>query len=149
VYIFDDADNMQATAQNALLKVMEEPPEGVYFILTAKNKTVFLETILSRVTSIGLKKPNVAENTNQNVDSFFKAILSNDEYNALKAIFSVNNKDELLKFLRDTENSLTTYFDSSSCVKIYNYIRKCYRELTANTNIKLIMTNLVSDIFTR
>lgn len=36
-------------AQNALLKILEEPPKNVIFILVAKAKSVFLPTILSRL----------------------------------------------------------------------------------------------------
>lgn len=54
IYIFADADNIQLPAQNALLKVVEEPPAPVYFIFTAETKEAFLPTILSRVTSLGV-----------------------------------------------------------------------------------------------
>lgn len=54
VYIFTDADNIQLPAQNSLLKIVEEPPDFVYFIFTASSKDVFLPTIISRVTSVGV-----------------------------------------------------------------------------------------------
>lgn len=54
VYIFADADVMNSTAQNILLKSIEEPPEYAYYIFTAKSKDTFLPTILSRVVSIGV-----------------------------------------------------------------------------------------------
>lgn len=53
VYIFSDADNIQLSAQNSLLKIVEEPPDFVYFIFTASFRDAFLPTILSRVTCIG------------------------------------------------------------------------------------------------
>lgn len=53
VYIFEDSDNIRTAAQNALLKIIEEPPSFVYFIFTAPSRDVFLPTIISRVTSIG------------------------------------------------------------------------------------------------
>ena len=53
VYIFTDCDNLGLSAQNALLKVVEEPPLHVYFIFTSVHKDSFLPTIISRVTSIG------------------------------------------------------------------------------------------------
>ena len=53
VYIFTDCDNLGLPAQNALLKVVEEPPVHVYFIFTSVYKDSFLPTIISRVTSIG------------------------------------------------------------------------------------------------
>lgn len=41
VYILKDAQNMLVPAQNALLKVLEEPPEGVCFLLLTDDKNVF------------------------------------------------------------------------------------------------------------
>ena len=40
VYVFTDADNIQLPAQNSLLKIVEEPPDFVYFIFTASSKDV-------------------------------------------------------------------------------------------------------------
>ncbi len=48
VYILKDAQNMLVPAQNALLKVLEEPPEGVCFLLLTDDRNVFLQTVLSR-----------------------------------------------------------------------------------------------------
>lgn len=54
IYMFNDADRIQIPAQNSLLKLIEEPPDFVYFIFTASSKDVFLPTIISRVVSIGV-----------------------------------------------------------------------------------------------
>lgn len=43
------ADKFNIEAQNALLKVLEEPPQNVKFILVAKYKSAILPTILSRL----------------------------------------------------------------------------------------------------
>ena len=43
-----DADLMNDQAQNALLKSLEEPPEGIIFIITTANKDKLLPTIQSR-----------------------------------------------------------------------------------------------------
>jgi len=48
IYAFADADNMSMSAQNALLKITEEPPSNIYFILTVNNINNVLETIRSR-----------------------------------------------------------------------------------------------------
>lgn len=48
MYILKDAQNMLVPAQNALLKVLEEPPEGVCFLLLTDDRNVFLQTVLSR-----------------------------------------------------------------------------------------------------
>ena len=48
VYIFADCSHVQAPTQNALLKLIEEPPEYAYFIFTCGSKSEFLPTIISR-----------------------------------------------------------------------------------------------------
>ncbi|MBQ9538358.1 MAG: DNA polymerase III [Treponema sp.] len=49
VLVLENADRMADGARNALLKILEEPPEGVLFILTTQRKSAMLPTILSRV----------------------------------------------------------------------------------------------------
>lgn len=48
VVIIRDAHNMAAGAANALLKVLEEPPQNVLFILTAQSTGALPATIISR-----------------------------------------------------------------------------------------------------
>lgn len=53
--ILKDVQDMSVQAQNALLKIIEEPPPNVTFLLTCENKAALLETILSRVTVFSLE----------------------------------------------------------------------------------------------
>lgn len=55
VYIVRDAGTMNPNAQNAFLKLLEEPPPFVAFILTADNAGQLLETVRSRCVVINLK----------------------------------------------------------------------------------------------
>lgn len=48
VYFIPDADKMSNAAKNALLKVIEEPPNNAYFIMTLEDEANTLPTILSR-----------------------------------------------------------------------------------------------------
>ena len=50
VYNIVNADTMSAQAQNALLKVTEEPPNKAYFIMTLEDEINTLPTIKSRGT---------------------------------------------------------------------------------------------------
>ena len=52
VYIIEDADTMNASAQNAALKLLEEPPEGVIFLLCASNPQLLLPTVRSRCAEL-------------------------------------------------------------------------------------------------
>ncbi|MBX4188844.1 AAA family ATPase [Candidatus Saccharibacteria bacterium] len=48
VVLIDQADKLSEEAQNALLKVIEEPPEDTVFILNTKSVSGLLPTIVSR-----------------------------------------------------------------------------------------------------
>lgn len=59
VFLLFDVENMSVQAQNALLKIIEEPPRNVYFILTTENRNLMLPTIRSRVASMSMEIPDV------------------------------------------------------------------------------------------
>ncbi len=61
VVLLYGAEKMQAEAANALLKILEEPPEGVLFILTATSLAAVLPTIRSRCVGFALSPPTVAQ----------------------------------------------------------------------------------------
>jgi DNA polymerase-3 subunit delta' len=52
VVIIDDADTMNRNAQNALLKILEEPPANALLILIAHRPGALIPTIRSRVQSM-------------------------------------------------------------------------------------------------
>lgn len=47
--ILEGIEQTNASARNALLKLLEEPPQGVYFILISEHPSRIMQTILSRV----------------------------------------------------------------------------------------------------
>ena len=47
-YIFRNSDDMSVSAKNALLKVVEEPPNNAYFIMTVQNIKNMHCTIINR-----------------------------------------------------------------------------------------------------
>jgi len=52
VFIINNADMMNEAAQNALLKILEEPPSYATIILVLSNKEKILRTIKSRCTEV-------------------------------------------------------------------------------------------------
>ncbi len=54
VFVVSAAHTMNDAAQNAFLKVLEEPPKGVTFILLAKSAKLLLETVRSRCVTFTL-----------------------------------------------------------------------------------------------
>ena len=60
-YIFLDADGMSVAAKNALLKVTEEPPKNVHFVLCVSSLLNTLATLRSRAYTLELRPLNVLE----------------------------------------------------------------------------------------
>ena len=54
VYLLEDADQMNASAQNAMLKLLEEGPRYASFLLIANNADALLETVRSRCEELDL-----------------------------------------------------------------------------------------------
>ena len=56
VYFIPEAQRLRTEAQNALLKLIEEPPEAAYFIMTAPSRSGLLETVISRSAVIPMRE---------------------------------------------------------------------------------------------
>jgi DNA polymerase-3 subunit delta' len=63
VFILDEADRMTEAAANALLKVLEEPPPEVVFVLVARSVEALVGTVPSRARTLPFVSLSVAELT--------------------------------------------------------------------------------------
>ncbi len=54
VVVISDAENMTVQAQNCLLKILEEPPQDTYFLLTSAHPDQLLTTVRSRCRPVKL-----------------------------------------------------------------------------------------------
>lgn len=61
IYLIENAHCMNREAQNAFLKILEEPPEYVIFILLAVSSSAFLDTVVSRCTVFRITPPSYGE----------------------------------------------------------------------------------------
>ncbi|RLK47457.1 DNA polymerase III subunit delta' [Microbacterium telephonicum] len=61
VIVMEDADRMVERTSNVLLKALEEPPEQTIWILCAPSDADLLPTIRSRVRTLRLREPEVAD----------------------------------------------------------------------------------------
>ena len=61
VFIIDEAELLDETAQNALLKTLEEPPAGTFVILVTSRDDLLLPTIKSRCQSVNFSLLNLNE----------------------------------------------------------------------------------------
>lgn len=105
VYVFEDADNrLTDIAQNSFLKLLEEPPQNVYFILLCDSAQKLLVTILSRCTVVRLKNDvKISEKPLEYAGKIVKGIISSREYDlllALNVLADKENADETLSTVR-------------------------------------------------
>ena len=90
VFILRHADRLNTAAQNALLKLLEEPPRYAFFILTSERPGELLETIRSRCTRFQFAPPQNEsaqpdEETLAPLKDFIRALAARDEYAMLRA----------------------------------------------------------------
>ncbi len=102
VFIIREAQHMNPQAQNALLKILEEPSKHVCFILTCPSKSAFLETVISRTTvySLGQEKHDVtnddkADEGKETANELLSIFVSSNEFYFLQKT-AVFQKDKAL-----------------------------------------------------
>ena len=61
VVLIRHAEDMLDPAQNALLKILEEPPEGTFFLMTTKQPGMILPTVVSRCRPLKIRPWTEAE----------------------------------------------------------------------------------------
>lgn len=84
VYIVDEVHMLSASAFNAFLKTLEEPPSYAIFILATTEKHKILPTILSRCQIFDFKRI-----TNQDTVSHLQEIVTKESLQAEKAALQV------------------------------------------------------------
>ncbi len=147
VYIIADADCMNEQAQNAALKLFEEPPEGVHFILCAANPDKLLITVRSRCTTVRCTGAEDAEDekTAQLADEFAALLDKNDvpgvtawcfEHEKLDA---QQTADFLCALKKRLVGMLISTQDKQRVMDIIRLVDRCLEYRTVNTGIKHIL----------
>lgn len=116
VYVLEDSQNMNDSSENALLKILEEPPAGVYFILTCDSRAAMLPTVLSRATVVSLlgETAEFSEETVQTACAIATALASGSEWELLCATAPLQkDRDEI----RNTLLCLCNLFSDALCAK--------------------------------
>jgi DNA polymerase-3 subunit delta' len=110
VIVVHPAEAMNANAQNALLKVLEEPPPLVLFILVSHRPHALLPTVLSRCQRINMPVPPAEQAANwlrqQGVDEHALAWAGGAPLLAVAAAEHNNLRLTFLKHLNDAPNPI-------------------------------------------
>lgn len=98
VFIIESADTMNPQSQNAILKVLEEPPGDTVFMLNVRSRAALLPTIISRCVTYTLTDPERQEATEYlmreySVDQEQAELLLNQNSNRIgRAVAALNSK---------------------------------------------------------
>ena len=120
VYILKNVEKTTKEAMNALLKILEEPTEGIYAIFTTKNINRILPTIISRCQVIELKPDNkevlkeklIAKGYEEEKASVLSYIIKDeDDLEKLKIDYSLKEKmmKDIQKINQQLEKDEDTY----------------------------------------
>lgn len=105
VYIFEEADTQfPEISQNAFLKLLEEPPQRIYFFLLCRSAKALLSTIRSRCAVVRLSGDGtLSDEAVQAAEAIAGGIAARHEYELLKALSALSDKEkqgEILAALR-------------------------------------------------
>lgn len=136
--IIENADRMQTSVRNALLKILEEPPEDVVFILLTSKRNAIMQTILSRVRTY-----NFADRTLDQQQEVIQRVFHNDDFNG-----SIN--DYLLTYLPVTPSEIKgqarVFYNSVANRQICNIeeiVKKC-EKFNPRIELRLFLSNIAA-----
>lgn len=99
VVVIDHAEAMGQDAQNALLKLLEEPNQQVTFVLTAPTAETLLPTIISRLQAVHLPQINRAW-----LEGYLKSNSKLDAQQVAQILFVANGRPaSLVQLLNDPD----------------------------------------------
>lgn len=131
IIIIDYAERMTHQAQNAFLKLLEEPGDDIYFILVSHSSSKLLPTIISRTENLDIK-PITSVQTNKLLDSLK---LTDDKKRSQLIFMATGLPAELTNLATDTE-----YFEKRSFM-----IRDARRLIGGNMYQKLLIAQKYKD----
>lgn len=136
--IIENADRMQTSVRNALLKILEEPPEDVVFILLTSKRNAIMQTILSRVRTY-----NFSDRTLDQQQEVIQRVFHNDDFNG-----SIN--DYLLTYLPVTPTEIKgqarVFYNSVANRQICNIeeiVKKC-EKFNPRIELRLFLSNIAA-----
>ena len=156
-YVIKNADSMNEAAQNAFLKLLEEPPKNYHFVMQTKNAYSLLETVLSRA-DIYIKRENAPLDAPilaaEKVKSYAKQLISAKETDLVPLMNRIISEKEYKKDARGFATNIVecaieitykSYFKTKNLIflKKLPKLLNLLGSLKQNGNIKL---HLVADL---
>lgn len=114
IYIIKEADKLNESSGNTILKFLEEPEDDIVAILVTTNRYKVIETILSRCQILSLQdSDNIVEVSDQIIDFISFLVKKNDLFVNYNTIFNDILPDKVVakKLLSDVEYILIKYLN--------------------------------------
>ncbi|MEG1981536.1 MAG: hypothetical protein RR073_03415 [Clostridia bacterium] len=142
IYILEDAECLTVSAQNALLKILEEPPANVHFILCSKNEGAILQTVKSRCQKMLITNNESLARAEETpfIKAFLTALRGESKYD-FQIIAQKLNKDRAKNII--AFEKLLNYFSDILAIK-NNVIADEKSEIIKNITNKTI-SNLIEN----
>lgn len=158
VYIIEEAETMNTAAQNAALKLLEEPPAGVIFLLCTSNPEQLLPTVRSRCAEINrnVGQREKDEEAGKLAAGYLKAVASGDRAKLLRwctenegldnrgAAAFVDGAQELLADMLCGRKSRLG-LPEENLAELLRLLARCGAYLKVNTGVKHIFGLLAVD----
>ena len=141
VIVIRDFDIATEETQNAFLKALEEPQTGLSYVLTARNIQNILPTIVSRCQVVEVKSEKL-EVTNEDKEKIEKFIKSQTG-GKLAIIAKINKREDAIEFIKKLIIVAHESFLENAQPQLLDNANKTLRNLEANGNVQLQLTNFV------
>jgi DNA polymerase III delta prime subunit len=119
--VIKEMEKATIQAQQAMLKILEEPPANTFIILTCTDTTVILSTILSRCEIISLSQENNDSQLAQNgeIQTIYKVCRMSKGQRIIFAADYAKDKQESILFLNNVKRACENllYQDNSLLTK--------------------------------
>tara|TARA_B100001123_G_C15266657_1_gene1008691 strand:+ start:60 stop:1031 length:972 start_codon:yes stop_codon:yes gene_type:complete len=118
IILIDNANNLNLSSSNTLLKSIEEPPNNTYFFIINNNSSKLLDTLKSRCTEF-----KIFFNQSEKKDIFYnisKQYVNENNFETLIDNLYFDTPGNLLKYfllLEDTKRDLST--SDLSCISFF------------------------------
>jgi len=158
VYVVEDADTMNASAQNAALKLLEEPPKAAAFILCAANPAMLLPTVRSRCVELRRNSDSDVpdEASGRLAGEFLAAADTGSRAEVLKwcvgheGLEPAAARDFVSAVLAEVDERLcfrapAGNFDRRQLMRLWELFTKCRDYLGANTGVRHVFGLLAVD----
>ena len=159
VFIIHEGDDMNTEAQNAALKLLEEPPEWVILIITARNPNKLLPTVRSRCGEINVSSDisRQSSESEKMADEYLNIVLKNDEIALFKWCEANNSisSSEMEEFAQAVCRRLTDILcyrekadiKMSTAMHIEQLFEKCSLYLKSNAGVKTLFGMIEAETF--